>query len=303
MRSKGEEAFTRGKLLDSSYKDGIFTASGISHDAYHSSLHLQTLQRILSLITPDLAIVFDSVSLLPSSQVRKVATLFNNIDVQFTPYHLHLVNRTLNGMKVTHGNNSFYAVWWNRLYHSPRVNLTYETYKSNSNGLVNDSIANVTFHLSGDQTQNLFLFFTNRIAIMDINFTQDRNKTTFITVDYLDLHSRKMYTVRQICRLEKSLYVISSVKNSCNDFTSVRLKSIFRFEDSPSYTLILMSIFVISVMIYKHSRGVMSFKRIFTSCLSLASWQNTKDRLTLKGVVYLSNINGHSLGKTQRGRL
>ncbi len=204
--------FSRGKLIDTSYKDGIFTASGISNGAYHSSLGLKTLQRILSLITPDLAVVFDYISFVPSSPVTRFATLFNNIDVPFTPHQLHLPSYTLNGLKVSHGNVTFYAVWLNGLFPSPKVNLTYEVYNSNGRG-VNDSIANVTFDHGGDEERNLFLFFTNNIDVIDLTFKHNNDSTTTITVDYLNVRSKKMFTVKQTLRKEKDLYVITSLQN------------------------------------------------------------------------------------------
>ena len=258
--------------------------------------------------------MLDLVSLLPSSQVTKVATLFNNIDYPFEPYHLHTPNHRLNGMKITHGNDIFYSIWLNKLFHSPVVNVTYELFHSpvvnityaayDSNGKsVNDSIANVTFDLSGGETQNLFLFFTNRIVVLDVNFSQDNNKTTFITMEYLDLHTRKTTTLRQICSLEKGLHVITSVQNTYKNLTEMRLKSQFQSEPSLSYPVILLLLFVMSVVIYRHIRRMLIIKKIFLGCLSITGWQNAKKRLTMKGVLYLSKLNGHKLGKIEKGKV
>ncbi len=207
--------FSQGKLLNTSYKDGIFTASGISNGAYHSSLGLKTLQRILSLITPDLAVVFDFMSFVPSSPVKKIATLLNNIEVPFVPYKLSLPGQTLNGLKINHGNETFYAVWLNKFLKSPHVNLTYERYYSNGTHLspFNDSIANVTFDCSGAEEQNLFLFYTNRINIIDITFKEGNDSLIVITVDYLNVHSGRMSTVKQILGKEQELYVITSIQS------------------------------------------------------------------------------------------
>ena len=183
-----EEAFSRGRLLLSSYNNGFLVVSGESSGAYHSSLQLDTVYRALILLDEEFAVVVDSIKTKETSSISKVTTLFNNAINSFLPYSKKTDSRTFNGFQMVKDGRQYFAFGITNEGLSPEPNITTLHYKSLAQ-MIAVSNGNITLPILDNHSLAAFLFHSSHINIQGVDLVQTENSTILaVNVSKSGLH-------------------------------------------------------------------------------------------------------------------
>ena len=169
---QSEEAYSHSHLLLASYQNGYLVAHGESSGAYHSSLQLESLYRSFVLLDDELGVVIDFIKTKISSNVSKVAMMFNNAVNRLYPYQYSLsFSQNLQGFKMSSRERLYYCVWISKDGHSPVGKFSTLKYYS-KNELLSVSNVNVSFPIANNEESAVFLFFSDNIHLKNVQLTK-----------------------------------------------------------------------------------------------------------------------------------
>ena len=172
---KFEEAYSHGHLLLASYQNGYLVAHGESSGAYHSSLQLDSLYRTFVLLDDELGVVIDSIKTKMSSNVSKVAMMFNNAVNGLHPFQYSLSSsQNLQGFTMSTSERSYYGVWVSKDGHSPEGTFSTLKYYSQKQ-LLSVSNVNVSFPISNNEELVTFVLFSDNIQLKNVHLKETKS--------------------------------------------------------------------------------------------------------------------------------
>ncbi|XP_076810698.1 dermatan-sulfate epimerase-like protein [Clavelina lepadiformis] len=145
----------RGKVVTATNCGDMVHIAGEAVDAYSSELALESVQRSMVLLNPEVLIVVDSVYLSTRSHLRKASAFFHNIDSAFRQTQF----QQLNGAEILHEDGSYRFVWQLCGGDSPKPTLHEEAIATEGPPRTTHYV-NVTFPLKpGKLTRMAYVFF------------------------------------------------------------------------------------------------------------------------------------------------
>ncbi|XP_036406378.1 dermatan-sulfate epimerase [Megalops cyprinoides] len=167
----GLAADAQGRVLAALERQGMVFIRGEGKGAYNPDLKIQSFQRNLLLLNPQLLLLVDQVHLEKDSPVQVMSTFFHNTDLPFEETQIDGVH----GAFVRHGDDSYKMFWMDETGYSEKGVLGYKNYPRGYpyNG---SNYVNVTFPLRQPQTRGAYIFFGPGVDVQSFSLRGDAQR-------------------------------------------------------------------------------------------------------------------------------
>ncbi|KPP66257.1 dermatan-sulfate epimerase-like, partial [Scleropages formosus] len=181
----GLAADSHGKVVAALERQGMVFIRGEGRAAYNPDLKIRSFQRNLLLLTPQLLILVDQISLEKDSPVKFVSSFFHNTDQPFEETQKDGVH----GAFIRHRDEVYKMFWMDETGYSEKGVLSYQSYPRGYpyNG---SNYVNVTLPLKRSNTREAFLFFGPGVDVQSFSLRGDAQR-----VDIYLATSEHTYTI------------------------------------------------------------------------------------------------------------
>ena len=133
---------------------------------FRFELGLQSVQRSLLLLHPEVLLVLDTVVLEEHSKLQQSSVYFHNIFHQFHPYY----HKNCHGAQIVHSDGSYSFFWFQPDGKSPNANFQTETLSTEAKPRTTNFI-NITFNLNSNQPSRIaYVFMGPNLRVTNVKF-------------------------------------------------------------------------------------------------------------------------------------